>query len=91
LSVTWTNSVKISDSEMVTDIIISTPNGTGYTFEGVFNNSAAGLPYGMNSSHMGSATPAGANILFQDIHVDWRNFRNAQQWLNWTSSRQIWF
>jgi prepilin-type N-terminal cleavage/methylation domain-containing protein len=99
LSVTWTNSVNISDSEMITDIIVS--QGTG-AFSDIFNRvgtsaSKVALPYGLSSSHMATRTPAGENILFQDIHVGWRNFRNVQPWLQWHAppsggdARWIWF
>jgi prepilin-type N-terminal cleavage/methylation domain-containing protein len=99
LSTTWTNTVKISDSEMVTDIVISQGNGTlSDLFLGVgTDSSTAALPHGMNSSHMAGSLPEGENILFQDIHVDWRNFRNTQAWLQWTAPptgsglRYIWF
>jgi len=92
-NISWTNNVSLSDSEMIADIIISSPNGTlSDTFVHVTDTSSiAALPYGMNSSHMGSSTPAGENILFQDDHVDWRNFRNARAWLTWSTGRHLWF
>jgi prepilin-type N-terminal cleavage/methylation domain-containing protein len=92
LDVTYTNTVRPSDSEMVSDIIISTSSFGRTNFVGVYNASGtAALPYGMNSSHMAGRTPAGDNILFQDAHVQWRNFRNTRVWLNWSDGRQIWF
>ena len=104
LSLTWTNSVKISESEMVMDIVISQGNGgngTIFSGIGVSAGSAASAPYGMNSNHMETKMPAGENILFQDIHVDWRNFRNMQCLGNWSNpndstlgngmNRYIWF
>jgi prepilin-type N-terminal cleavage/methylation domain-containing protein len=93
-NIAWTNNVSLSDSEMVADIIISTPVAfsTSATFVHVVDaSSIAALPYGMNSSHMGKTTPEGEDILFQDIHVDWRNFRNAKLWMTWSQNRNIWF
>jgi hypothetical protein len=93
LNVTYNSSVALSDSEMITDIIISSPNGkTSDIFVGVYDDSGtAALPYGMNSSHMAGRTPSGENVLFQDIHVDWRKFQNVQPWLIWSNGRHIWF
>jgi len=94
LNVAWTNNVSLSDSEMITDIIISTPGSfsTSPTFVHIYDASTTvALPYGMNSSHMGKATPEGENVLFQDIHVGWRNFRDAKLWMSWSQNRNIWF
>jgi prepilin-type N-terminal cleavage/methylation domain-containing protein len=99
LSVPWTNSVNTSDSEMVTDIIVSQGMGDmSDSFSGVGTwASKAALPYGLSSSHMATKTPSGENILFQDTHVGWRNFRDVQPWLQWSAPpdggdpRWIWF
>ena len=93
LGVTYTGGVAPTDSEMVTDVVISQSNGNvNDTFVDVYTASvAAALPKGMNSSHMAGRRPAGENILFQDIHVDWRNFRNMQALATWSDSRYIWF
>ena len=94
LNIAWTNNVSLSDSEMIADIIISTPVpfSSSATFVHVYDASAqVALPYGMNSSHMGKSTPEGENVLFQDLHVNWRNFRDTKLWMNWSQSRNIWF
>jgi prepilin-type N-terminal cleavage/methylation domain-containing protein len=93
LGVTYSGTVAPTDSEMVTDVVISQSNGNiNDTFVDVATaSSAAALPKGMNSSHMAGRRPAGENILFQDIHVDWRNFRNMQPLATWSESRYIWF
>ena len=78
---------------MVTDVVISQSNGnTSDTFVHVYTaSSTAALPSGMNSSHMAGVKPAGENVLFQDIHVNWRNFRDMQALSAWDDSRYIWF
>jgi prepilin-type N-terminal cleavage/methylation domain-containing protein len=93
LGITYSGNVAPTDSEMVTDVVISQSNGNvNDTFVDVYTaSSAAALPKGMNSSHMAGRRPAGENILFQDIHVDWRNFRNMQAVATWSESRYIWF
>src|SRR5262249_38640020 len=87
----FTNSFSIANTEMVTDIIISTPNGNlSDTFMGVTTTIpeviAAG---GMNANHMKGRTAAGANILFMDGHVEWRNLRqmSVPAWGSWSQSR----
>jgi len=93
LSVSYTNSVSLSASEMVTDVVISQSHGNlSDTFLNVYDASGtAALPNGMNSSHMAGSQPAGENILFQDIHVEWRSFHNMQPLGAWSNSRYIWF
>ncbi len=93
-TLSWTNNVSLADSELISDIIISTPGsfGSPATFVGVFTTaSTAALPYKMSSSHMNTSTPAGANILYQDNHVIWKKFQFMQVWQNWTPNRQLWF
>jgi hypothetical protein len=29
--------------------------------------------------------------LFQDLHVNWRNFRDTKLWMTWSQNRSIWF
>jgi len=92
---TFTNTLTLSDSELVTDVIIS--EGSGLltdNFKGVYTANAAVLQQGYNSSHMAGAKPAGGNALFQDNHVSWRNFKNTKAWGQWSSSgvtRWFWY
>lgn len=92
-NLSWTNNVSLSDSEMIADVIISTPNGTlTDQFHNIIDNSELqALPYGMNSNHMAGSMPQGDDILFQDTHADWRNFSKCQMWITWTSGRHLWF
>ena len=48
---------------------------------------------GMNSNHMKKSIAGGANILFMDIHVEWRNIRDMHTpaWGSWSNSRWNWF
>jgi prepilin-type N-terminal cleavage/methylation domain-containing protein len=92
LNQTFTNGITVSDSEMVTDVIIS--EGTGTTadkFTGVYTANSSELPRGYNASHMSETKPAGGNILFQDNHVNWRNFKQTKAWGQWGSGVARWF
>jgi prepilin-type N-terminal cleavage/methylation domain-containing protein len=93
LSIAYTNLVSIAESEMVTDVDVSQGNGTvADKFTGVYTDNPTELPKGFNSSHMGSGTiPAGGNILFQDSHTAWRNFRLMQVRYKWSNNRNFWW
>jgi prepilin-type N-terminal cleavage/methylation domain-containing protein/prepilin-type processing-associated H-X9-DG protein len=91
----FTNTFSVSTTEMVTDLVPSTGTGTrSDSFVGVSSTippvNAAG---GMNSNHMKKSLPAGADILFMDGHVEFRNFRdmNNNAWSMWTNTRYNWF
>jgi prepilin-type N-terminal cleavage/methylation domain-containing protein len=62
-----------SDSEVVVDVVVQ-DQVTG-SWGAV--TSVGGLPPGIvqRSNHMDGGLPAGANELFEDGHVDWRQFR----------------
>jgi hypothetical protein len=86
------------DTELVTDVVISEGNGTvSDKFAAVYsaNLGSADLPgfNGFTSSHMAVAgrVPAGGSILFLDMHVAWRPFKQMQPWAPWTSSRYFWY
>ena len=85
------NLYTISETELVTDIVCSQGNGTlSDNFTAVASTATTLLPTGMNSNHMRGSLPAGANILFLDEHVDWRQFNqmNVPAWAQWTSATQ---
>ena len=89
---TFAAGVPLSDSEMITDVLIS--EGAGLVtdkFTGVNTANPAEVPKGYNSSHMSGSKPAGGNILFQDNHVSWRNFKQTKAWGQWVNSRWFWF
>jgi len=89
---TFTNSLTLSDSEMVTDVIISEGGGLlTDKFNGVYTVNPTELPKGLNSSHMAGTKPAGGNSLFQDNHVSWRNFKNTKAWGQWSGGVTRWF
>jgi hypothetical protein len=93
LGQSYNNGIPPSDSELVTDVVIS--QGTGRAtdqFVSVYTVNPAELPRGYNSSHMSGRTPAGGNILFQDQHVAWRSFDKMKAWDQWPSNnRWFWF
>ena len=73
LSISGTTSTnRPSDTEFVTDVIISSPPGQNYTRVPV-----GGLPPSIDqrTSHLEKSSPAGGNILFLDSHVQWRAWR----------------
>jgi len=88
----YTNSATLTDTELVTDVVIS--EGTGNTsdkFTGVYTVNPTELPKGYNSSHMSKTVPAGGNILLMDQHVEWRKFRDMKAWGQWSNNRWNWF
>jgi prepilin-type N-terminal cleavage/methylation domain-containing protein len=94
ITIPFTNSLTIANTEMVTDIIISSGAGTlTDTFKGVSSNMSELSATGMNSNHMKKTTAAGANILFMDCHIEWRNLREMHQpaWGSWSNNRWNWF
>jgi len=93
LSVTYSNGVALTDSELVTDVVISEPSGNKATdkFAGINTDNRDLLPDGYISSHMSGGTPAGGNILFQDNHVAWRPFKQMVNPIGFTKQRWQWF
>jgi len=92
---TMSPNLNVSSTELVTDVTVSTGPTTSSAFKGVPSSAPTSiLPTGFSSSHMGKVLPIGGNILFQDIHVDWRKFGE----MNWitddnasTGDRYEWF
>ena len=75
-------------SELVTDVMISEGlGGLSDKFTRVATASTNVIPFGYNSSHMAETRPSGGNILFQDIHVEWRNFKKMKVYVDWSSNR----
>ena len=93
LGQSYNNGIPLSDSELVTDVVISQGAGRPTDqFVSVYTVNPAELPRGYNSSHMAGPTPAGGNILFQDQHVGWRSFDKMKAWGQWPSNnRWFWF
>jgi prepilin-type N-terminal cleavage/methylation domain-containing protein len=89
----------LSETEMVTDIVISDKGGTKDTANFVHVTTVATeiAASGMNGNHMAGNKPAGANILFMDNRVNWRRYfdMNDTAWGTWTSAsnptRWNWF
>ena len=64
-----------SDAEVVVDIIAHDEGSTPKSYAAI--TSVGGLPKGIiqRTSHLEGALPAGANELFEDVHVEWRQYR----------------
>ena len=61
-----------ADAEVVVDIIAQQQTPLSYA-----NITIGGLPKDIiqRTSHLEGASPAGGNELFEDVHVEWRQFR----------------
>lgn len=70
-SISGTN--RPTETEFVTDVIISSPPGQNYNRVPI-----GGLPANViqRTSHLEKSAPAGGNILFLDSHVQWRAYRS---------------
>jgi prepilin-type N-terminal cleavage/methylation domain-containing protein len=92
LSVPVTNVQSIADSPMVADITVSEGSGTvNDKWTGVYTSNPNELPNGFSPNHMAGNRPEGGNVLFQDNHVGWRNFRKMYLWYKWSNSRNFWW
>jgi prepilin-type N-terminal cleavage/methylation domain-containing protein len=93
LSLTPIPTNRISQNELVTDVVVSEGAGTpNDKFVGVYTSNPQIIPQGYNSSHMASASrPDGGMILFQDIHVEWRAFKRMAVRVDWSNNRHWWW
>jgi prepilin-type N-terminal cleavage/methylation domain-containing protein/prepilin-type processing-associated H-X9-DG protein len=89
----WTNSVPLTESELVCDVNVSEGNGTlSDKFKGVYTSNAGTFPNGYSSSHIeGGSKPSGGNVLFQDGHAAWRPFKSMTKQVDWNNSRYFWW
>jgi prepilin-type N-terminal cleavage/methylation domain-containing protein len=88
-----TNNLSSVETEIVADITISSGNGSkSDQFVNVPSTAPASiLPNGYRSSHLNGNWPTGANILFQDNHLEWRLFQDMD-WITYdTQNRYEWF
>ena len=82
----------VASTELVTDVTVSEGGGRPTdAFTGVNTANPGELPNGFNSSHMSRSSPAGGNILFMDLRVDWRTFNDMNAWCQWSNNRWKWF
>ena len=84
--------LNLSTAEIITDITISTGSAKSSAFKGVPSSAPASiLPNGYNTSHLAGNTTQGGNILFQDVHIEWRKFADFD-WITYDSqNRYEWF
>ncbi len=88
--ITRTNS--ISDTELVTDVVVSEGAGNiNDKFTGVYTSNPAIIPNGYNSSHMAGRVPGGGFALYQDSHVSWRGFKKMTVRVDWSNNRHWWW
>jgi prepilin-type N-terminal cleavage/methylation domain-containing protein len=91
---TISTNLSLSQTEITADITISTGSGNKNTDQFINVPSSAPttiLPSGYRSSHLKASRPAGGNILFQDNHVEWRQFLEMD-WVSTDSQgRYEWF
>jgi prepilin-type N-terminal cleavage/methylation domain-containing protein len=92
-----TNGVDLTTAttEIAADVTLSTGPSPSSAFTAVPTSTTANLVYlppgGYSSSHMKGRAPAGGDILFQDTHVEWRQFRNMG-WVTYDDqNRYQWF
>jgi len=96
-TVTTTN-LSLAAAEIVTDITVSQKRGKSKygsffaMFTPIQKTKRTFWPNGLyNSNHLHGNSPRGGNILYQDAHTEWRQFRN----MNWVTydgnSRYAWF
>jgi len=89
----FTNSFMLAGTEMVSDIVVS--EGAGVPTDkwvSVFSTNPTEFANGgLNSNHMNGKIAAGGNVLFMDVHVEWRNLRAMTAWGSWSNNRWNWF
>ena len=90
----WTNTVPLTDSELVTDVNIS--QGSGSINDKFTSVDAAAELFqskgGYQTSHMeGGRRPAGSVVLFQDGHASWRPFNAMKNQVTWSNGRYFWW
>ena len=86
----------ITDIELVVDVTISDLVGATDNFTDVFSANAGNMIdgknfKGFNPSHMNGRKPAGGNLMYQDTHVQWKNFTKMVKAVDWSSNRSWWW
>lgn len=94
LSVSWSNGVPLTESELITDVTISEGSGTvNDKFVGITANASLQelQRKGYAPSHLEGSRPAGGNILYQDLHVAWKQFSRMKAQVSWSENRKHWW
>jgi type II secretory pathway pseudopilin PulG len=82
-----------STTELVADATeaVGAPGSGSYNFMGMPNSGMIGAGMNANdtshSAHMRKSLPRGANILFEDFHVEWRKYKDLYPWFNCRDGR----
>jgi prepilin-type N-terminal cleavage/methylation domain-containing protein/prepilin-type processing-associated H-X9-DG protein len=86
------NTTNVVDSELVVDVVISTTPTSG-DFISVASSAPVSVEFDgkHKSSHISTRTALGGNILFLDLHVQWRKFQYMKARYQAASSPYYWF
>jgi len=83
--------MNVSTTELFADTTPSVDAGGGYDFRDVPNNGMS-MTTLCHSGHMNKNLPAGGNILFEDLHAQWRVYRELHPWYNCANQNvSFWF
>jgi prepilin-type N-terminal cleavage/methylation domain-containing protein len=95
-----TPGLTLSTTEVVADATeaVGPPPSGPYNFMGMPNSGMVGAGMGANdsshSAHMQGGLPRGGNILFEDVHTEWRKYKNLHPWFDCQDGRgpyHFWF
>lgn len=90
--VTSFNTTNVVDTELVVDVVITSQmNSSDFTRVPSSNPPTVDFDGYHKSSHIARSTALGGNILFLDLHVQWRRFREMKARYNYGSSPWYWF
>jgi prepilin-type N-terminal cleavage/methylation domain-containing protein len=83
--------MNVSSTELFADTTPSVDVGSGYDFLTVPNNGMS-MTTLCHSGHMIKNLPAGGNILFEDLHAQWRPYRELHPWYDcYNQNVRFWF
>jgi prepilin-type N-terminal cleavage/methylation domain-containing protein len=83
--------MNVSNTELFADTTPSVDAGSGYDFLDV-PNSGMSMTTLCHSGHMVKNLPGGGNILFEDLHAEWRVFRSMHPWYDcYNQNVRFWY
>ena len=96
----FTNTFGVAQTEMVTDVVISTGNAgfgaatdpnTQTSWSGIVSVVGTELTSGYASNHMGKKSSFGEISYSWIAHVEWRKFQDMRLCGVWSQNRNFWF